>query len=125
MKKLSPKEEQVMEVLWQQKQGFVKDLLPHLPQPKPHYNTLSTLIRNLEEKGFIGHTQYGNTYQYYPLCSKEEYKKNFIDQLAARLVDRFDNSYKKLVSFFAQQEKISAEDLEEILALIHKKKQKK
>ncbi|QHT66402.1 BlaI/MecI/CopY family transcriptional regulator [Rhodocytophaga rosea] len=125
MKKLSPKEEELMEVVWKLKQAFVKDLIPRLPDPKPHYNTVSTMIRNLEEKGFIGHVQYGNTYQYHPLCSKEEYKNTFIANLSASLVDRFDNSYKKLVSFFAQQEKISAQDLEEILQMIHKQKQSK
>jgi predicted transcriptional regulator len=122
MKKLTSKEEQVMEILWQHKKGFVKDLLTYLPPPKPHYNTLSTIIRNLEQKGYIGHTQYGNTYEYYPLLTKLEYKETFINNVLSSF---FDNSYKKLVSFFAQEEKISAQDLEEIIEMINQKNLKK
>ncbi len=116
MKKLSPKEEQVLKILWQVKKGFVKDLLKYMPDPKPHYNTLSTIVRNLEEKGYVGYTAYGPTYEYYPLISKEQYTQQSIAKL---LTGYFDNSYKNLVAFFAQEEKISAEELKEILDKIN------
>ena len=73
MEKLTSKEEQAMRVLWEAGKGFVKDLLEIHPHPKPHYNTLSSLVRLLEEKGYVGHKAYGNTHEYYPLISKEEY----------------------------------------------------
>lgn len=119
MEKLTPKEEQILDILWEIKKGFVKDLLPHMPDPKPHYNTLSTIIRNLEEKGYVGYTAYGTTYEYYPLISREQYQEGFISKI---LSSYFDNSYKNLVSFFAQKEKISAEELKEIIETINKNK---
>jgi predicted transcriptional regulator len=119
MEKLTPKEEEVLQLLWQVKKSFVKDLLARMPEPKPHYNTLSTIIRNLEEKGYVGYTAYGTTYEYYPLISQEQYKENSIAKILSRY---FDNSYKNLVAFFAQEEKISAEELKEIMDIINKKK---
>ncbi|HEX8577217.1 MAG TPA: BlaI/MecI/CopY family transcriptional regulator, partial [Flavobacterium sp.] len=85
---------------------------------QPHYNTLSTIIRNLEEKGFVSHHAYGNTHQYYPIVSLEAYRKQFMN---TAIENYFDNSYKNMVSFFAENEKISAKELREILALIEKK----
>jgi BlaI family transcriptional regulator, penicillinase repressor len=120
MEKLTPKEEEILQLLWEVKKGFVKDLLARMPDPKPHYNTLSTIIRNLEEKGYVAYTAYGTTYEYYPLISKEQYKESSISKILSRY---FDNSYKNLVAFFAQEEKISAEELKEILEIINKQKQ--
>jgi len=77
MERLTNKEEKVMQVLWDLKRGFVKDLLEEFPEPKPHYNTISTIIRILEEKGFVGHKAYGNTHQYYPKISRNVYRKHF------------------------------------------------
>jgi predicted transcriptional regulator len=120
MQRLTNKEEEVMKLLWKLNNAFVKELLEAFPdKPKPHYNTLSTMVRNLEEKGYVGHEAFGNTHRYYPLISREEYRKEFIGETIA---DYFDHSYKSLVSFFAKEEKISAEELREILELIEKKK---
>ncbi len=119
MEKLTPKEEEVLQLLWEAKKGFVKDLLIRMSDPKPHYNTLSTIIRNLEEKGYVGYTAYGTTYEYYPLISQEQYKESSIAKILSRY---FDNSYKNLVAFFAQEEKISADELKEILDIINKQK---
>ena len=97
------------------------ELLDAFPGPrKPHYNTLSTMVRNLEEKGYVSHEAFGNTHRYYPLVSKEQYRRKFIGETVA---DYFDHNYKSLVSYFAREEKISADELREIIDLIEKKKQ--
>jgi len=116
MEKLTNKEEEIMHALWKAERAFVKDLMPFFTNPPLHYNTVSTIIRNLEEKGYIGHRTYGNTYEYYPLVSKESYQNQFV---ISKLVDNyFDNSYKNLVSYFAQNDKVSADELREILRMI-------
>jgi BlaI family penicillinase repressor len=120
MQKLTNKEEEVMHILWKLEKAFVKDVLAEAPEEKPHYNTYSTIIRNLEEKGYVGHNAYGNTHQYYPTVSKEDYRKNFVSNT---LENYFNNSYKSMVSFFAKEEKISAEELREILYMIEKKQE--
>ncbi len=119
MQKLTNKEEEVMHILWKLEKAFVKDMLLEVKDDKPHYNTLSTIIRNLEEKGYVGHTAYGNTHQYFPVITKEEYRKGFMTNA---IENYFNNSYKSMVSFFAREEKISAEELREILDMIEKKK---
>lgn len=117
MEKLTKKEEQAMQVLWAVKKGFVKDLLENYPDPKPHYNTVSSLIRLLEEKGYVGHKAYGNTHQYYPLVTREEYRKEFISDVVDSY---FGNSYMNVVSFFAREQNISADELREIIKMIEK-----
>jgi len=117
MEKLTKKEEQAMQVLWTVKKGFVKDLLENYPDPKPHYNTVSSLIRLLEQKGYVGHKAYGNTHQYYPLVTKEEYRKEFISDVVNGY---FGNSYKNVVSFFAREQNINADELREIIKMIEK-----
>lgn len=119
MKKLTNKEEEVMMILWDLKQAFVKDVLAAVTDEKPHYNTLSTIIRNLEEKGYVAHQAFGNTHQYYPIVTKEVYRNRFMNQA---MEDYFSNSYKNLVSFFAAEQKISVADLKEIIAHIENKK---
>lgn len=119
MQKLTNKEEEVMKVLWHLEKAFVKEILAEIEGPKPHYNTLSTIVRNLEDKKYVGHEAFGNTHRYFPLVSKEAYRKQFVNR---SLVDFYDNSYKSMVSFFAKEEKISVEELKEIIALIEKKK---
>ncbi|MGK0253077.1 MAG: BlaI family penicillinase repressor [Mariniflexile sp.] len=119
MEKLTNKEEEIMHVLWKLEKAFVKDVLADIKDEKPHYNTLSTIIRNLEEKGYVGYTAYGKTHQYFPIVSKEDYKKRF---MTVAIDNYFNNSYKNVVSFFAKEEKISIEDLKEIIALIENQK---
>lgn len=118
MQKLTNKEEEIMHILWNLKKAFVKDVLAEIVEDKPHYNTLSTIIRNLEEKGYVSYTAYGNTHQYYPIISKEAYRKEFMN---TAIENYFNNSYKNMVSFFAEEQKISAKELREILDLIEKK----
>ena len=119
MQKLTNKEEEIMHILWTLEKAFVKDVLAEMKDEKPHYNTLSTIIRNLEEKGYVSYNAYGKTHQYYPIVSKETYKKHFMN---TAIENYFNNSYKNVVSFFAKEEKISIDDLKEIIALIEKKK---
>lgn len=121
MNKLTRKEEEVMKILWEINKGFVKDIMELYPDPKPHYNTLSSLVRLLEEKGFVDHKAYGNTHQYFPLIAKQAYRKTFIKDVVK---DYFDNSYKQTVSLFIEEENLSKEDLDELIELIKSKKQK-
>ena len=106
-----------MQALWKLQKAFVKEILAELDDDN-HYNTVSTIVRNLEEKGYIGHQAFGKTHQYFTLVAKEEYTASFMNLASERY---FDSSYKNMVSFFAKQEKISAEELKEILAIIEKK----
>ena len=106
-----------MKILWKLKKGFVKDIVDQYPDPKPHYNTVSSLVRLLQEKGIIGYTQYGNTYEYYPLVSREEYRKSFMKGVIS---DYFDNSYKNAVAFFVNEKGLKPEELKEILRMIKK-----
>lgn len=115
MKKLTRKEEEVMKILWNLKKAFVKDIIEEYDEPKPHYNTVSSLVRLLQDKGIVGYTQYGNTYQYFPLMSKEDYRKTFMKQVVS---DYFDNSYKSAVAFFVKEKGLSAAELEELVKLI-------
>jgi len=117
MDKLTNKEEEIMHILWKLEKAFVKDVLAEIKTDKPHYNTLSTIIRNLEEKGYVSYNAYGKTHQYYPIVSKEDYRKNFIN---TAINNYFNSSYKNMVSFFAKEEKISVEELKEIINLIEK-----
>ncbi|KGO90812.1 BlaI/MecI/CopY family transcriptional regulator [Flavobacterium suncheonense] len=119
MQKLTNKEEEVMHILWKLQKAFVKEVLAEITEDQPHYNTLSTIIRNLEEKGYVGHNAFGNTHQYYPIVSKEDYRKGFMN---TAIENYFNNSYKSMVSFFAKEEKISAKELREILEMIEQKK---
>jgi predicted transcriptional regulator len=119
MEKLTNKEEEILQVIWQLEKAFVKDVVAELPKPKPHYNTISTIIRNMEEKGVVGHNSFGKTHQYYAKISKEDYKKGFMQKT---IQNYFENSYKNVVSFFAQEEKISVNELKEIISIIENNK---
>lgn len=119
MQKLTNKEEEIMHILWALEKAFVKEVLAKMEGNKPHYNTLSTIIRNLEEKGYVAYNAFGKTHQYYPIISKEAYKKRF---MTTAIENYFNSSYKNMVSFFAKEEKISVEELKEIIDLIENKK---
>ncbi len=117
MEQLTNKEEEIMQALWSLDKAFVKEVVAALPNEN-HYNTVSTIIRNLEEKGFVSHTAFGKTHQYFPVVSKADYTKRFMNIAMKRY---FNNNYKSMVSFFAKEEKISAVELREILEIIEKK----
>ena len=123
MKELTKAEEQVMQILWKIEKGFVKDMIEHFDEPKPAYNTVSTIIRILEKKEFVSYKAYGNTYEYFPIVSKDEYRKKTIKKIVNSY---FGNSYQNLMSFFTKNENLSVKELEELKVAIEKEiKQKK
>ena len=122
MKELTKAEEQVMQILWEIEKGFVKDVVEQMPDPKPAYNTVSTIIRILEKKGFVGYTAYGKTHEYYPLIAKEDYTRDYLGQVVKNY---FSNSFKQMVSFFANDKKISLRELDEIRKMMEKSNSKK
>jgi len=117
IKDLTKAEEQIMQILWQIEKGFVKDVMDFLPEPKPAYNTVSTIIRILETKGFIAHEAFGKSHQYFPLISREDYKRHATEKL---LGNYFGNSVESMFSFFVKEEKIDLSDVDEILKMINK-----
>lgn len=124
MKKFTKAEEQIMQILWELEKGFVKDIITHLPHPKPAYNTVSTIVRILEKKGFVSYNAYGKTHEYYPTVTKDDYKKIYLNNIVKNY---FSNSFKEMVSFFASDENMDIEELEEIRKMINEeiKKQKR
>lgn len=120
VKELTKAEEQLMQVLWDLKKAFVKEVIDELPAPKPAYNTVSTVIRILESKGFVSHTTFGKSHQYYPIISKEAYKNFATDKL---LNGYFENSVESMFSFFVKKEKIDLAEADEIMKMIEKMKQ--
>ncbi len=112
MKTLTAKEEEVMELFWKKGPLFVKQLLEFYEEPRPHFNTLSTVVRGLEEKGFLGHNAYGNSYQYYPVVTKEDFKRKTLKGVISKY---FNNSYMGVVSSLVKEEEISIEELKELI----------
>jgi len=117
MKDLTKAEEQVMQVLWEIQKGFVKDILERLPEPKPAYNTVSTIVRILEKKGFVSYQAYGKTHEYYPLIEKEKYTRSFLNNFVGNY---FGGSFQQLVSFFAKEENMDLKELDELMNHVKK-----
>lgn len=120
MKKLSQKEEEILGYFWKFGPMFIKDLLERQEEPKPHYNTLSTIVRILEEKGYIGYNKYGNTYQYYALVTEEDYRNSSLNNIVNKY---FKKSYTRVVSALIEEEKISIDELQELIDQIKKQPQ--
>jgi BlaI family transcriptional regulator, penicillinase repressor len=121
IKELTKAEEQVMQVLWELEKAFVKEIIDRLPDPKPAYNTISTIIRILETKGFVDHEAFGKSHRYFPLIGREEYKSYATEKL---LNSYFGNSVENMFSFFVKKEKIDLKEADEIMKLIEKLKNK-
>ncbi|PXV64700.1 putative transcriptional regulator [Dysgonomonas alginatilytica] len=119
MEKLTHQEEIVMLHIWQLKECVVKDIVNEMKEPKPPYTTVASIVRNLEQKGYLNSKKYANVYVYSPRVEEDEYKKVFMSGVVKSY---FENSYKELVSFFAKEEKISSSDLEEIIRMIEEGK---
>lgn len=122
MKELTTAEEEVMQILWQIEKGFVRDILDYYKKPKPAYNTISTIVRILETKGFVDHHAYGKSHEYFPLITKDAYKKSLMKSV---MKNYFDDSYKSLVSFFVKQGDLSAREVDDLLKDIAKDKKGK
>lgn len=119
MKKLTKRETEIMDLFWKNGAMFVRELRELYPEPRPHVNTLSTMVRNLESNGYLAHRTYGATYQYYPLVTSEEYSKTTLNGVISSC---FGNSYLRAVSTLVQEEKISLEDLRQLIEQIEKGK---
>lgn len=119
MIKLAKREEQIMQAFWELEKAFIKEIIPHLPDPKPHYNSVATMVKILEDKGFLDHETIGNVYRYFPLISKEDYQKHAMKDIVSQY---FDNSYPRMLAFFAKQQNMSEAELNEILNLIKSNK---
>ena len=121
IKELTKAEEQIMQVLWDLEKAFVKDVIEQLPEPKPAYNTVSTIIRILETKGFVQYEAFGKTHRYFPVISKEQYKSFTTEKL---LNGYFGNSVENMFSFFVKKQKIGLKEADQILKLIQNLKDK-
>jgi len=117
MENLTSQEEVAMLVIWRLGNGFVKDFLEQYPEPRPPYTTLASTVKNLERKGYLSSRRYGNTYEYTPIIHEGEYKKQF---MSGFVKDYFRDSYSELVTFFAREQRISANELKEIIRIIEK-----
>jgi len=112
LKELTKAEDQVMQILWRLQKGFVKDIIDEMPNPKPAYNTVSTIVRILETKGFVDHKAYGKTHEYFPMITRDKYTKFYLNNL---IKGYFNGSFQNLVSFFAKENKMDVHELEKLL----------
>ena len=119
MQKLTTTEEEIMLILWDLDKAFVKEIIKKISEPKPHYNTVSTIVRILQDKGFIDYKAFGKTYQYFPKISREQYRKKSVNPL---MKNYFNNSAEELVSFFVKEKSVSVEELEELINKLKKEK---
>jgi predicted transcriptional regulator len=113
--KLAKREEQIMQVYWELGKAFIKEVIPHLPAPKPHYNSVATMVKILEDKGFLDHETVGNLYCYFPVVTKEQYQKHAMKDIVSQY---FDNSYPRMLAFFAKEQNLSEKELKEIIEMI-------
>lgn len=118
MEKLTAQEEELMLIVWQQGDGIIKDYINKMNEPYPPYTTVASIMKNLEKKGYVSSKKFGNTYLYSPAIKEADYKATFLSKV---VTNYFENSYKDMVCFFAENNKISAEELQEIIQLINKK----
>ena len=119
---LTKAEEKIMMILWDIEKGFIKDILDQYPDPKPPYNSVSTIVRGLVQKEIVGFTAYGNSHQYHPLISKEAYSKG---QLSRLVKDYYDNSLSQVVNFFSESKKLDEKELDEAMKMLEDLKKKK
>ena len=119
MLKLAKREEQIMQAFWDLKKAFIRDIIPTLPDPKPHYNSVATIVKILEDKGFLSHETVGNMNCYYPVIERDAYQKHAMKDIVSQY---FDNSYPRMLAFFAKEQNLTEEELNEILKIIKSKK---
>ena len=119
MVKLAKREEQIMQVYWDLGKAFIRDIIPLLPDPKPHYNSVATMVKILEEKGFLDHEVVGNMYSYYPVVSREDYQKHALKDIVNQY---FGNSYTRMLAYFAREQNLGEAELKEILEIIKNEK---
>lgn len=120
--KLTKAEEYIMHIIWHLDKAFIKDILKEFDEPKPAYTTVATVVRTLEKKGFVAYREYGNTHQFYPLISKSNYSKKNVNPIFKKY---FKGSVKELVSFFVENNKIHANDIDDAIKVLKSLKKKK
>lgn len=119
METLSRQEEELLQIIYRHGKGFIRDFIKSMDEPRPPYTTVASIVKNLERKGFIKGKHYTNTYEYSPTMNEEEFKSKYMSKVVESY---FENSYKELVNFFVEKQKISPDELKEIIDLIEKKK---
>ncbi len=122
MASLTKAEERIMKILWEIERGFINDILVHFPDPKPPYNSVSTIVRVLVKKEIVSFKKYGNTYEYFPLISKEEYRKS---QMGNLIKDYYNNSLKQVVNFFSENKNLDIDEVNEVMKMLNEIKNKK
>ena len=122
MTTLTKAEEKIMKILWKIEKGFINDILEQFPNPKPPYNSVSTIVRVLVKKEIVSFNKYGNTYQYYPIITKEEYRKS---QMGRLIKDYYNNSLKQVVNFFSENKNLDIDEVEEVMKMLNEIKNKK
>ncbi|KEO75804.1 BlaI/MecI/CopY family transcriptional regulator [Anditalea andensis] len=115
METLNPQEERIMHIFWRLEKALVRNVLNEIPDPKPPYTTLASHIKQLENKGFLSHKSYGNTHEYYPLISREDYQHKSLNRLVKNY---FDGSAKNMLSYLMKENQLSEEEIQEIQNLI-------
>lgn len=118
MEKLTHQEEELMLIIYQTNGGFIKDFLENMEEPRPPYTTVASVVKNLEKKGYVKSSRIGNTYAYQPTMEITDFKSRYLSKVVQNY---FENSYKDMVTFFAEKQKISPDELQEIIKLIEKK----
>lgn len=121
MKELTKAEEQIMQILWEEGKAFVKELLPHFPDPKPAYNTVSTIVRILEKKGFVSHEEFGKSHRYFAIVPKEEYRADVFTDV---MKGYFNNSMKQVLSHFSNADKMDIHEADELIQMLEEIKKK-
>lgn len=116
---LTRAELEIMQILWQKGRALVHDILDEMPEPKPAYNTVSTIVRILEKKGYVGHTAYRKTHEYHPVVGREEYTENYMNNVLGNF---FEGSLVQMVSFFTRRENVSAKEFDEIIGILEQVK---
>jgi BlaI family penicillinase repressor len=119
---LTKAEERIMQILWKIEKGFINDILEHFPDPKPPYNSVSTIVRVLVKKEIVSYNAYGKTYEYYPLISKEEYRNSQLNRLTKNY---FGNSLKQVVSFFSENKNLDVKEVDEVMKMLEEIKKAK
>ncbi len=119
---LTKAEERIMQILWDLGKGFIKDIQEHFPDPKPPYNTISTIVRVLVKKEIVSYKSYGGSHQYFPLISREKYRR---DQMSRLIKQYFDNSMKEVVNFFSERKDLDLDELDEAMKMLQELKERK
>ena len=119
---LTKAEERIMKILWEIEEGFIKDIIEQFPDPKPPYNSVSTIVRVLVQKEIVGFTALGNSHRYHPLVTRDEYSKN---QLSRLVKDYYNNSLREVVNFFSESKRLDEKELDEVMKMLAELKKKK